>query len=93
MSGLSCGSCVKQADGEALGELGLAVEVLVDAGHDPQQRALAGAVAAQHADLGAGIEREPDILEHLALADLLGQRGHLIDVLLRHYREFLEMDA
>ena len=42
-------------------------------GHDPQQRALARAVAAQHADLGAGIERQPDILEHFALADLLGQ--------------------
>ena len=43
----------QQADREAFGELGLAVEVLVDAGHDPQQRALAGAIAAQHADLQA----------------------------------------
>ena len=33
---------------------GLADEVLVDAGHDPEQRALAGAVEAEDADLGAG---------------------------------------
>ena len=44
----------QEADGEAFGELGLAVEVLIDAGHDPQQRALAGAIAAENADLRAG---------------------------------------
>ena len=64
---------LQEADGEAFGELGLAVEVLIDAGHDPQQRALAGAVAAQDADLRAGVEREPDIFEDFALANLLGQ--------------------
>ena len=74
----------QQADGETLGQPGLAVEVLVLAGHDPQQRALAGAVAAQDADLGAGIEREPDIFEDFALTNLLGQRGHLKDVFLSH---------
>ena len=31
----------------------------------------ARAVAAEHADLGPGIEREPNVLEHLALAELL----------------------
>src|SRR5690606_9884219 len=36
----------------------LAVEILVHAGHDPEQRGLAGAVQAQHADLRAGIETE-----------------------------------
>ena len=75
---------LQQADGEAVGEPGLAVEVLVLAGHDPQQRAFAGAVAAQHADLGTGIERQPDIFEDFALANLLGQRGHLEDVFLGH---------
>ncbi len=66
---------------ETVGELGFAVEFFVLPGHDPQQRALARAVAAQHADLGAGIERKPDILEHLALAELLDKVGDLIDVL------------
>ena len=61
------------ADGEAVGQLGLAFELVVHAGHDPQQRALARAVAAQHADLGARIERQPDVLEHLALAVFLGE--------------------
>ena len=40
------------ADARALGDPGLAVIFLVDAGHDPQQRRLAGAVDAEHADLG-----------------------------------------
>ena len=35
---------------------GLAVELLVDAGHDAQQRGLARTVQAQHANLGAGEE-------------------------------------
>ena len=38
-----------------------AVELLVDAGHDPQQRGLAGAVQAEHADLGAGEEAQGDV--------------------------------
>ncbi len=38
----------------------------------------------EHADLGAGIEREPDVLEHLLRAVLLGEIDDLIDVLLRH---------
>ena len=34
---------------------------LLDAGHDPQQRRLAGAVRPEHADLRAGQERERDV--------------------------------
>ena len=70
----------EQADGEAVGEFGGAVEVLIEAGHDLEQRAFAGAVAAEDADLGAGIEREPDIFEDFALTDLLGQAFDLEDV-------------
>ena len=72
----------EQADGEAFGELRLAVELLVEPRHDPQQRALAGAVAAQDADLGAGVERKPDLFEDFALANLLVECGDLIDVFL-----------
>ena len=75
-----------EADGKTAGQLGFAFEILVDAGHDSQQGALARAVAAQHADLGAGIKRQPDILEHFALGDFLGQTIDLIDVLLAHGR-------
>ena len=56
------------ADPGALGDPGLAVIFLVDAGHDPQQRRFAGAVDAEHADLGVGIERQMDVIEHLAVA-------------------------
>src|SRR5207244_11186146 len=48
------------------------------------------AIAAQDADLGAGIKRQPDVLEHLALTVLLGQALDLIDVLRAHYRSVLE---
>ncbi len=82
------GLLFQEADGEAFGELGLAVEVLVDAGHDPQQRAFAGAVATEHADFRARVEREPDIFEDFALTNLLGQAFHLKDVLLGHVRCF-----
>jgi hypothetical protein len=42
------------ADLQAGHRHGFAFDVLVDAGHDLEQRALARAVDAQHADLGAG---------------------------------------
>ena len=54
------------ADAGALGDPGLAVIFLVEAGHDPEQRRLAGAVDAEHADLGVRIERQMDVIEHLA---------------------------
>src|SRR5881296_2061996 len=43
-------------DPDAIGGAGVALEVLVDAGHDAEQGALAGAVGAEHADLRAGKE-------------------------------------
>ncbi len=43
------------------GQAGFAVEVLVDAGHDAQQGAFAGAVFADDADFGPVIERQRDI--------------------------------
>ena len=70
------------ADGDALGGPGLALEVLVLAGHDPQQRRLARAVDADDADLHAGQERQADVLEDLLAAGVgLGEAVHVEDVL------------
>ena len=55
---------------------GLAREVLVDPGHDPQQRALARPVGAQHADLRPRVEGQPDPAQ-----DLLPLRRDLAQVL------------
>jgi hypothetical protein len=79
----------QEADREALPEERLAGDVVVDAGHDLEQRRLAGAVVAEHADLRALVEREPD-----ALQELLALRGDLAQVLhgvdeLRHDRVVL----
>ena len=53
------------ADAGAFGDPALAGEFLVDAGHDAQQRRLAGAVDAEHADLGVRVERQMDVIQHL----------------------------
>src|SRR3954468_6786642 len=71
----------------ALGHPALAGELLVDAGHDAKQRRFAGAVDAEHADLGVGIERQVDILQDLAVARIgLGEAFHVIDELTGHRR-------
>jgi hypothetical protein len=57
----------QEADRRPLRRERLAGELVVLAGHDAQQRRLAGAVVAQHADLRAVIEREPDPLQDLPL--------------------------
>ena len=68
-----------------IGGLGLAVEFGVQARDDLEQRRLAGAVHAHHADLGVGVEAQPDVLEDLLAARPgLGQALHREDVLLRH---------
>ena len=46
---------------------GLALDVLVQPGHDLEHGGLARAVQAEHADLGAGEKAERDVLEDLAL--------------------------
>ena len=70
------------ADARALGDPALAGEFGVDAGHDAQQRRLAGAVDAEHADLGVRVERQVDVLQHLLAGRIgLGQTLHVIDEL------------
>ena len=79
------------ADARALGHPALAGELLVDAGHDAQQRRFAGAVDAEHADLGVGIERQVDVLQDLAVARIgLGEAFHVIDELTGHPATFLK---
>src|SRR5213076_1011583 len=55
------------ADAQAVGGKRLAEEVAVDAGHDAQQRRLAGAIGAEHADLRPVEEREIDATQDLPL--------------------------
>ncbi len=59
-------------------------EVRVNAGHDPQERALARAVAADDADLVRRIERQPDVLENVFLTVGFRQLFDREDVLRRH---------
>jgi hypothetical protein len=62
----------------------LAFVLLVDARHDAQHGGLARAIEPQQADLGAGVERDGDVLDDLALGrNDLAHADHGIDVL-RH---------
>ena len=70
------------ADARALGDEAFADELGIDAGHDPQQRRLARAVDAEHADLGVRVERQMDVIQHLLAGRIgLGQTLHMIDEL------------
>lgn len=55
------------ADVDAGHRDGFALDVLVDARHDLEERGLAGAVEAEDADLGAREEREGNVLKNLTL--------------------------
>ncbi|MOA23725.1 hypothetical protein D3C78_1443640 [compost metagenome] len=46
---------------------GFALELGVDAGHDFQQRGLTRTVEAEHADLGAGEERQRNVFQDFPL--------------------------
>ena len=75
----------QEADRHPLAREGLAVEVGVEPGHDPEQRRLAGAVEAEDADLGAGEEREPDVAKNLVVGLVdLAEPFHGVDELWRH---------
>ena len=75
------------ADADAVGRPGFADELGLLARHDAKQRRLAGAVDADHADLGAGQEGERHVLQDLLAARIgLGQLVHDIDVLGRGHK-------
>jgi 8-oxo-dGTP pyrophosphatase MutT (NUDIX family) len=63
---------LEKSDADASGRKRLTDEVLILPRHDPQQRALAGSVQAEDADLRAGQELQPDVLENdvVGLVDL-----------------------
>ena len=83
LGGIELGLLGQKADAHALGRPGLAVELGLEPGHDPEQRRLAGTVEAHHADLGARQEGERDFLQHLATAGIgLGQAVGDEDVLI-----------
>ena len=63
------------------GQARVAVADLLDAGHDLEQRGLAHAVRAHHADLRAGVERQGDIIEDDLVAVRLARLVHLVDEL------------
>ena len=70
------------ADAGAFGDPAFAGEFGIDAGHDAQQGRLAGAVDAEHADLGVRVERQMDVIQHLLGGRIgLGQTLHMIDEL------------
>ena len=61
-------------------------EVLIFSGHDLQQRALAGTIAAQHANFGTRIKCQPNVRKHFLL---IIQTSHVLNghyVLLGHRR-------
>ena len=70
------------ADAGALGCPSFADEVGVQPGHDPEQRALAGPVRPDDADLSRGIEGQADVLEDLPLGrNDLREAMHVVDEL------------
>ncbi|OQA02063.1 MAG: hypothetical protein BWY71_00148 [Planctomycetes bacterium ADurb.Bin412] len=66
------------------GKFGFALEIGVEAGHDAQQGAFAGAVFADDADLGAVEEREGDVAENDLVAITFTDITHFKDKLGRH---------
>ena len=76
----------QEADARAVRHPRLAREVVIEPGHDAQQRRLAGAVDPEHADLGARQKRQRDVLQDLLAArEDLGQTAHHVDVLIRSH--------
>jgi hypothetical protein len=84
------GFLLQESDLDALGCPRFPGEVVVLTCHDLEQGRFARAIEAQHADLGAGEERQPDVLQHLLAAwEGLVQTLHHVDVLIRcHGRGF-----
>ena len=70
---------LQDADREARGQVCLAVRDVLDAGHDLEQRGLAHAVRAHHADLGAGQEAQRHVVKDHAVAVGLARLDHLIN--------------
>ena len=85
LGGVQVGLLRQQADRGPGRQHGVAGEVAVEPGHDPQQGRLARAVRAQDADLGARHERQRDVVEHHLVRRVDPPEAiHGEDVLVRH---------
>jgi hypothetical protein len=72
----------QEADFDARLWAGFAENVGINAGHDAQQGGFAGAVQTEHADFGAGEERQGNVLEDFPLGRHdLAHAVHGVDVL------------
>ena len=79
------GLLLEEAHGEPGREAGLTGEAVVEPGHDLQEAGLARAVGPDDADLGAGVERERDVLEdHLLRRVEATEFVHRVDELVSH---------
>ena len=72
---------LQDADGVARAQARLTVRGLVEAGHDLEDRRLAGAVGPDDADLGAGQEVQGDVVEDDLVAVRLARLVHGVDEL------------
>ena len=80
--GVQLGLLLQVADAQARHGDGLALDLLVHAGHDLQQGGFARTVQAEHADLGAGEEGQRDVFQDLPLGRHgLGDAVHGVNVL------------
>ena len=79
----------QEADADPVSRIRFAEEIVVLAGHDSEERALAGPVEAEHTDLRARQEREPDIFQNdmVGLVNL-AQTFHGVDEL-RHFEPLI----
>ena len=85
LAGIQLGLLMEHADGETGREPRLAGEAVVLPSHDAQEARLSGAVRAEHADFGAWVERQVDVLEHLSVRRVKpGQVAHREDELSSH---------
>ncbi len=83
--GVELGLLAQVADREAGREARLAGEAVVEAGHDPEQARLPGAVRPDDADLGARVERDRDVFQHRPVGRVVpGKLVRGIDELSRH---------
>ena len=74
LAGIELRFLLEQAHRVARLEMDLAVELPVDAGENPQQRTLPGAVQPEHADLRAVEERQADVADDLLPLDASWRR-------------------
>jgi hypothetical protein len=75
------GFLLQHPDAGAWGEFGVAVGSRLESGHDLEDGRLAGPVRADDADLGAGKERQRDVIEDDLVAESLAHLAHGVDVL------------